>query len=222
MFFRYWLFNILSITGAIGVLRSTCTMELACKLNRHRSSKRVVVDILGRRGKKGERGPVGESGPVGFPGIAGRKGRDKCSGIRSAFFSVLTENVTKYSSIESEFQRQRLRFSATGVNYGQNYDQNTGSYVAPVSGIYSFHVSISSGQYWCLTYLMKNNESILPMWVRPPTMSTSSVSVALQLRPGDSIAVDIEHLNNPKFKFISQPIHYYTSFGGYLINELFT
>ena len=112
---------------------------------------------------------------------------------------------------------QTLVFSDELLNIGDGYSSSTGEFVAPVKGVYVFHVHITGGDNKALEIcLLKNHSYMLLLYVRGPGHGTDSGSAPLALDEGDVVKV-IKHGPWGQRPFYVH--NSYSSFSGFLLFE---
>ena len=143
------------------------------------------------KGAKGDKGDT--NGRKGEPGAPGRPGRvylppaggspTCCRTAVVAFMAGLNRNVNGVNNA--------LVFDDIVTNEGNAYRSNTGCFIAPAAGVYSFHVHVlrcrSSGALF--VHLMKNNQIMSSGTNQDTRFETTSTSAVLVLRRGDVVWV---------------------------------
>ncbi|XP_077979670.1 complement C1q-like protein 2 [Glandiceps talaboti] len=171
----------------------------------------------GEKGKPGKSGPRGDDGMMGEKGNPGQKGNkgDSVQGqeVKVAFSVALTTAMPHGSSARV------IMFSKVYSNLGGGYDQSTGKFTCPVSGVYMLSMSLlrdtASNLFACM---MKNDEKLPCVYVAHTadrSYGAGSNSVIVDAQEGDEIWVKLQgnyavHSN----------VNEYTTFTGYLYKQM--
>ncbi|KAI3382649.1 hypothetical protein SNEBB_005392 [Seison nebaliae] len=177
---------------SISQSKDQCHLQLHCKAGGTMNST-VSSRIRGPPGPKGPSGLPGTAGKKGDPGIPGVPGRNTINQINSAFFVCLENHFDGARNTAED-----LIFDTIITNMGNDYNEKTGRYVAPVDGVYKFDMSIASfGIYkkdgreyrnQGSAMLMLNNVMILTVWSESlPKIAISATSAILKLKKNDQV-----------------------------------
>ena len=111
-------------------------------------------------------------------------------------FTALTDNHQSHMGIG-----QAVQFHKIVTNDGNGFDQNTGIFRAPVSGLYLFSASMlnhSGLELRCA--LVHNGNTVAKIFAGDgTTYSTGSKSILLNLSPNDDVWVMITHESDNVF-----------------------
>ena len=139
-----------------------------------------------------------------------------CVADQIAFYATLTRDVYPTSA------RQVIFFDKITTNQGGAYDGSSGTFTAPVNGVYVFSLTIRLFGYSSYTYqgtfqLMVNGAAYLSLY--PDThsqdrqFSSSSGTAVLTLEKGDTVHV----VSKETKKFIEGDSSYSSYFSGFLL-----
>ena len=128
-------------------------------------------------------------------------------------FSAYTGPVTKYFTTY-----KYVTFDYFHVNQGNMFNLNTGTFTAPVKGIYEFSFSGNSDQdEMCSVHVYKNNEKIQAMFTSKPKFDFHAhiaSSWFITLNVGDNVKLKVEYGE------IAAWSNGYTTFNGKLLKML--
>ena len=105
------------------------------------------------------------------------------------FFSdhvVVAFSVQLKNRVDNDGQRSIVRFEHVLTNIGNGYDVNTGIFIAPVSGLYSFAAELASpapGGF----YIILNDTNVAYLFVTGGKWESCSETVTLKLDVGDKV-----------------------------------
>lgn len=129
-----------------------------------------------------------------------------------AFFASLTQHL------DSLGESQSIPFDRVLTNIGNGYHSTSGIFIAPVTGIYVFSLTmLSFGDAQASYRLLMNGSVVVPIYHQPAAggYDTAGVTVVLQLARGDDICVANNIVNNH--------VHgnNLSSFAGFLLQEIY-
>ncbi|XP_071079635.1 complement C1q-like protein 4 [Haliotis cracherodii] len=166
-----------------------CSLEVACD---GVSGTRIPIQLpRGRDGSDGVQGPAGPQGIRGKPGKRGPAGPPgkASTGVRPSAFMVGT--IAHRYPASYEQQSEVLIYDSVSTNVGEDYDNQTGIYSAPLNGTYSFTVTFAAhagkeaaGELWT------NDTVVGRVWaISRPSWAMSSNTFVIQLREGQGVWV---------------------------------
>ncbi|XP_052808943.1 heavy metal-binding protein HIP-like [Mya arenaria] len=128
-----------------------------------------------------------------------------------AFFATLTNHTFHIGAGQS------IKFDNVVTNVGQAYNHVLGAFLAPVSGIYVFSVTLFAYPGHTTEHdIMKNNVFISRLYMQAPSgYETASQTFILQLDKGD----DVNVLNMLSDKAIHGG--HYSTFAGFLLQQTY-
>uniref|UniRef100_A0A8W8IQ37 C1q domain-containing protein n=1 Tax=Magallana gigas TaxID=29159 RepID=A0A8W8IQ37_MAGGI len=150
------------------------------------------------------------------PGI--RRGRVVPEGRQSqiAFHTHLTHNINNLGV------HQAIEFDKVLLNEGNGYSVYTGHFVAPVSGLYVFAWTISSGDGTCLIYDVVKNNEILVHFISDAAdhndWAVSSGTAVTRMNSGDRVWIRVSDIHVPCSHTVYGTGFGTSSFAGYLLN----
>ncbi|XP_014666552.1 PREDICTED: collagen alpha-1(X) chain-like [Priapulus caudatus] len=166
----------------------------------------------GPPGPKGNIGAEGSTGAQGPAGPKGAKGEQGIAGIRHqvAFTAILAE--TCFSGDEA----MTIIFNTTILNIGGGFNESSGEFTAPVSGIYIISLnglSHSTTSTWLK--LIKNGTTTIVNGYGAHRHAAVSMSVNVRLKQGDTLEIQLQ----PGKAIYSESDDIYTTFTGFLLYE---
>ncbi|CAI2726589.1 unnamed protein product [Schistosoma spindalis] len=138
--------NTTHIQKNISQSSSTCQLQLECIGASSSGFGRVRIPV---RSARGPAGPTGEQGNPGPPGPRGETTKLQPIWIprpveyQIAFYTGLSKSIEN-KPVNKNCQ---LIFESVMLNLGNGYDNTTGIFTVPVSGVYIFVVVISAQSY---------------------------------------------------------------------------
>ena len=123
-------------------------------------------------------------------------------------------HATLKTSVQHVGVQQMVHFDNVITNIGNAYNPHFGAFVAPVSGVYVFHTTITGyGHHVLHVSIVKNNGSVASFYIRgvESSFGNGSAMAVLHLNKGDDLAIR----NNDADK----GIHVYSMFSGFLLHE---
>ncbi|KAL4230594.1 C1q domain [Mactra antiquata] len=130
-----------------------------------------------------------------------------------AFTAVLDHEVSNLGV------DQNIVFNLVYTNIGNGYNAHHGTFVAPVAGVYVFHVTIFTRLGHDVSCKMVvNGVGKVEVYVNAPTgqFNTASQTLIVRLNKGDDVA--IQNINTRDYIFSDSRA--YDSFSGFLLQEL--
>ncbi|XP_066292728.1 uncharacterized protein [Branchiostoma lanceolatum] len=179
----------------------------------------------GSPGEKGVRGAPGKLGPVGPRGEKGDKGEQGPAGEKGAPGTsppappVVAFSVARTTSLEKSSSPTVVTYDVVLSNVGGAYNQQTGTFVAAVGGVFFFMFTgmtpnVANTNYYI--HLMKNAEKMVRLYEGNGGQAhyqSSSNSAILQLQPGDEVWVEL-HSGHSLYSDSGR----YLTFSGFLIH----
>eukprot|EP00105_Crassostrea_gigas_P001898 XP_011414245.1 PREDICTED: complement C1q-like protein 4 isoform X2 [Crassostrea gigas] len=147
-----------------------------------------------------------------------RRGRLVPEGRQSqiAFHVHLTHNINNLGV------HQAIEFDYVLLNEGNGYSVYTGHFVAPVSGLYVFAWTISSGDYTCIVYDVVKNNEILVHFISDAAdhndWAVSSGTAVTRMNSGDRVWIRVSDIHVPCSHTVYGAGLGTSSFAGYLLN----
>uniref|UniRef100_A0A8W8IM86 C1q domain-containing protein n=1 Tax=Magallana gigas TaxID=29159 RepID=A0A8W8IM86_MAGGI len=133
-----------------------------------------------------------------------------------AFHVHLTRNINNLGV------RQAIEFNHVLLNDGNGYSVYTGHFVAPVSGLYVFAWTISSGDGTCMIYDVVKNNEILVHFISDAAQHTdwavSSGTAVTRMNSGDRVWIRVSDIYIPCSHTVYGTGLGTSSFAGYLLN----
>ncbi|XP_078419746.1 uncharacterized protein LOC144693706 [Cetorhinus maximus] len=143
--------------------------------------------LPGPKGDEGEHGQPGVDGEQGLPGLPGHKGEKGDSGYyyRSAFSMGLTTR--------NPVPNIPIKFSKIFYNDQRHYNEETGKFTCPYSGVYFFSYHITVYTKDVKVGLYKNNKVIIFTYdqFQNNNVDQAGGSVAIHLDEGDEVWLQV-------------------------------
>nr|XP_011414239.2 complement C1q-like protein 4 [Crassostrea gigas] len=147
-----------------------------------------------------------------------REGRAIPEGRQSqiAFHVRLTHNIVNLGI------HQSIEFDKVLLNDGNGYSIYSGHFVAPVSGLYVFAWTISSGDHHCIVYDVVKNNEILVYFISDANdhrdWAVSSGTAVTRMNAGDRVWIRVSNIEIYCSHYVFGTGLGTSSFAGYLIN----
>ncbi|CAH8840231.1 unnamed protein product [Trichobilharzia szidati] len=191
-----------------------CQLQLECVGASSSGFGRVRIPV---RSARGPPGPAGQQGKTGPPGPRGETTKMQPVWIprpieyQIAFYAGLSK------SIESKPTNKncQLVFESVMLNLGNGYDNTTGVFTVPVSGVYIFVVVLSAQSYEKAgVRLLHNGKVALLSWCESTFWATVTNQAIIQLNKNDQIWLECR---DEAYRLHG---HMYSSLSGYLLYPL--
>jgi len=130
--------------------------------------------------------------------------------VTIAFYASLQHTVTHLG------HGQSVRFDKVVTNIGNSYDPHTGTFRAPVAGVYVFSTTVLTNGHDTSHYgFALNGQVITVLFVHGAESSfdADSQTIILQLKPGDDVS--IQHTESDKSLVGSN----HSVFSGFLLSQ---
>ncbi|KAL4230591.1 Complement C1q-like protein 3 [Mactra antiquata] len=129
-----------------------------------------------------------------------------------AFSAVLTHSLSNLGV------DQNIVFDHVITNIGNGYNENHGVFLAPVTGIYVFHISIYTHAHnLAFCRIAVNGKNMADVYVQGGSVSNAgSQMIIARLNKGDDVAVQNKHQND----YIHSDSNMYTTYSGFLLQDL--
>ncbi|CAH8524150.1 unnamed protein product [Heterobilharzia americana] len=192
----------------------TCQLQLECVGTSSSGFGRVRIPV---RSARGPVGPTGEQGKTGPPGPRGETTKIQPIWIprpieyQIAFYAGLSKSI-EHKPISKNCQ---LIFESIMLNLGNGYDNTTGVFTVPVSGVYIFVVVVSAQSYEKAgVQLLHNGKIALLSWCESTFWATVTNQAIIQLNKDDQIWLECR---DEAYRLHG---HMYSSLSGYLLYPL--
>ncbi|CAH8522322.1 unnamed protein product [Schistosoma rodhaini] len=203
--------NTTHIQKNISQSSSTCQLQLECIGASSSGYGRVRIPV---RSARGPAGPTGEQGNPGPPGPRGETTKLQPIWIprpveyQIAFYTGLSKSIEN-KPVNKNCQ---LIFESVMLNLGSGYDNTTGIFTVPVSGVYIFVVVISAQSYEKAgVRLLQNGKVVLLSWCESTFWATVTNQAIIQLNKNDQIWLECR---DEAYRLHG---HMYSSLSGYLL-----
>ncbi|KAK4469461.1 hypothetical protein MN116_007011 [Schistosoma mekongi] len=195
-------------------ISSTCQLQLECIGTSSSGFGRVRIPV---RSARGPPGPTGEQGNPGPPGPRGETTKLQPIWVprpveyRISFYAALSKSIEN-KPLDKNCQ---LIFDSVMLNLGNGYDNTTGVFRVPVSGVYIFVVVISAQSYEKAgVRLLQNGKVVLLSWCESTFWATVTNQAIIQLKKNDQIWLECR---DEAYRLHG---HMYSSLSGYLLYPL--
>lgn len=134
---------------------------------------------------------------------------------------IMSAFSARYTGKGTEDIGETIVFSDVIMKVGQGYDETTGLFTAPISGVYGFHLTAmmrtANGWISLAVYVNAKKEAVVSIGSKE-MWDQSSTSIDLKLRTSDVVKVVV----NTKVKGNALRNELHTFFSGHLIRETTT
>ncbi|VDI16756.1 Hypothetical predicted protein [Mytilus galloprovincialis] len=128
-----------------------------------------------------------------------------------AFSAVLTKQISLSTN-------KVVKFNKVFTNIQNGYNPTTGIFTAPIAGVYQFSsVVMSQNGKTLIASLWHNTIKIASMYTTSSTFQTGSLSMVLDLKKRDQIAVKSYINSQYSSNIFYSDSNNYSTFSGYLI-----
>nr|XP_002739445.1 PREDICTED: complement C1q subcomponent subunit B-like [Saccoglossus kowalevskii] len=175
--------------------------------------------VSGEKGNSGVPGMPGKIGPIGIPGVKGDQGDKGNTGDPGPMQTTSRVAFSVARTFELLSGDQPVTYDNIYTNIGGHYNESTGNFTCPLSGVYYFTMAAvkpRDGNNLDICF-MKNQIQLTCAYSNTAGYGTGTNSIILELHEGDGIWVKLGW----SYALFSSSSGY-TTFSGYMINTDYT